>query len=118
MISVKNAKAPVLRKTARGQKTYCHKYCPYSLEDPFDKLPNDQRSAHPVTSGHMALDVRDGHQGVGWTCLDPYCSFYLGTATSGIPVQARVMTLSGSEYKVQIVSIPTEVCSGSHYFEM
>jgi len=120
MVFVKNRKAPILRKTARGQKTYCHKFCPYSLEDPLNRLPNVQRSVHPVTSGHMSLDIKNGHQGIGHVCLDPYCKFYLGTATSGIPIQARVMTFDPTtkEYGVDIIAIPTALCSGTPYFEM
>jgi hypothetical protein len=118
MTFVKNARAPVLRKTARGQKTYCWRLCPYSLEDIHNRLPNGERSAHTTTSGKMALDIRDGHDGIGWVCLDDACSFYTGVATSGIPIEARVLTLTVSgEYGVDIVQVPTEVCSGTRFWE-
>lgn len=119
MISVKNRKAPVLRKTSRGQKTYCWRYCPYSLEDPSNRLPAPQRSLHTTTSGHMALDVRAGHDGVGWVCLDDNCTHYTGVATSGIPIQARVMNLEPTtgEYSVEIIPVPQGVCSGTRFWE-
>jgi len=121
MISVKNQRAPLLNKKVRSpnQGRYCWRICPYSTEDITSRTILSDKSIHTTTSGRMTIDVRAGHDGTGWVCLDPACSYFLGTAVSGIAVDARVQQITASGgYQVLIVPIQMGVCSGTQFFEM
>lgn len=116
-----SGRAPILRKNIQGKKSYCWRLCPYSTADNFsNRIPSLEKTAHTVTSGQMSLDVRGGHDNVGFVCLDPGCPFFLGTAVT--PVIMQVTTVSGinyqsGEYTMQTQAVPIPICSGTHFWE-
>jgi hypothetical protein len=68
----------------------------------------------------MALDIRGGHDRLGWRCDDPNCSYFLGTATTPIIIGARKMTINRTTGKYDVVIEDYEVpigCSGIKFWE-
>ena len=114
-----NCKAPILRRTTRGKRTYCWRKCPYSTEDSTNRIPNNQKSTHYTTSGRMAPSIRDGHDRNGWVCLDDNCSFFTGIATSGIEISIKNVSVNQStgEYTITEDFILNMPCSGARFFE-
>lgn len=114
-------RAPILRRNVQGKRKYCWRICPYSTADDFsNRIPASEQTVHLVTSGHMALEIRGGHDNVGFVCLDPGCPFYLGTATT--PVVMQVTTVSGinqvtGEYTMQTHNVEIPICSGTRFWE-
>lgn len=98
---------------------YKYRCCPYATSDCSNRVPAIERTPHVVTSGNMSLDTRDGHGGMGFTCLDPTCPFYLGTATTVLTMDIRNTRITSSgNLVVDIIPVPIAICSGTHFFEM
>lgn len=75
--------------TVSGSKligAHCYKFCPYSTQiivfSGDSQIPTAQKTFHGETSGFMHSYSLGGP--MGWVCADNSCSFFLGTATSGI----------------------------------
>lgn len=67
----------------------------------------------------MVMEIRAGHEGVGFMCQDPACSYFTGTATTPMLTYAKTMTISPEgKYVVTVTGILNPVCSGHYYFEM
>jgi hypothetical protein len=118
-ISVKNIKAPVLRRISKGKVNYCFRKCPYSTDDYTNRVPTGERTIHTVTSGNMSLKIKDGHDRAGFICLDPNCSYYLGTAVTELTTLVEIPNVNRTtgEYTVSGMNIPIPLCSGTHFFE-
>lgn len=115
--SLTNQKAPKLNRKVWGRKKWCLRICPYSTSAIDDRIPIVEKTIHTVTSGAMELCIRNGHGQAGFKCVDPGCSFFLGTATTPISIDIRHFTISGGEY---IPNFKTELqipCSGTQFFE-
>lgn len=119
IISIKNIKAPILHRIPKGQVKYCFRKCPYSTEDYTNRIPSNERTLHPVTSGNMSLKIKDGHDRAGFICLDPNCSYYLGTATTELTtlIEIPIVDRITGEYTISGTIIPIPLCSGTHFFE-
>jgi hypothetical protein len=69
----------------------------------------------------MALDIRDGHDGVGFICLDDNCPYYNGTATTAIWVQTAMkvqINKTTGEYTFTAGQEEMEIgCSGIRFWE-
>jgi len=80
--------------TASGSKTtaaHCWKFCPYSTQSTDSRgdtrVPEGQKTYHPETNGQLHSYGLGG--GLGWTCADNACSFFLGTTTTGVEQTGR-----------------------------
>lgn len=117
--SVKNFKAPRLNRRVWGRKKWCHRICPYATNAVDTRIPDIEKSVHTTTSGAMELDIRRGHDGRGWVCTDPNCSFFLGTATTSISMSLRNFTITASgSYEPAFLTELITPCSGTRFFEM
>lgn len=118
-LSVKNSKAPVVGKRAIGKVRYGWRLCPWSTADSTDRVPLAEKAEHFVTSGYMALQVRDGHGKVGFVCEDPNCPYLLGNAVTQLytVVQIPIVDRVSGEYTVSGYSYPIPLCSGINFFE-
>lgn len=105
------------RIAVQGKKTQCWRICPYAESDNSDRIPGSQKSIHTTTSGQMVFDIRGGHGRLGWTCLDPNCSYFLGDATTAIEIPIRTTTISGGQYYVNTTFKPAPLCSGIPFWE-
>ncbi len=56
------------------------------------EVPVSERSAHTATGGMMIKHTRGSNY--GWSCVDPLCSYYLGTAT----ITPTGSTVAGRNY--------------------
>lgn len=113
------AKAPLLNRRIQGTKRYRWRLCPYYTEDASNRIPLTERRPHPTTSGHMKMSVRSGHDGVGWVCEDPNCSYFLGTATTTvkIPYSRVEINRETGEYTVNHEFHEQPICSGTFFWE-
>lgn len=111
--------APKLHRQRSGKVRYCWRLCPYCTGDTTNRIPDIEKTIHTVTSGAMSMDIRGGHDQVGFVCLDPGCSFFLGTATTEVIMENRIQNLDRStgEYTITIESNPIPICSGTHFWE-
>lgn len=114
------SKAPLIRRIPFGKKLQRYKVCPYSTTDVGSRIPTTEKDVHPTTSGYMTLDVRAGHDGAGWVCMDNNCPYFRGTAVTSLPISTRKTSINyiTGEYTISEESIPTGVCSGTRYWEM
>ena len=112
-------KAPVLNRKVWGTKRYSYRICPYCDCDITGRIPDGERTPHPTTSGYMALDIRDGHDGAGWRCDDPNCPYFKGTATTSIWVQTMSVSVNGQtgEYTFTPDKEEMPLCSGIPFWE-
>lgn len=109
--------APKIQREIR--KGYTWRSCPYSTRDLSNRVPSGERTPHLVTSGYMSMDIHDGHGAIGFTCLDPTCPYYLGTATTVLDMKVRNQTLNRQtgEYIIETINIPIPVCTGTYFWE-
>ena len=112
-------KAPIWNIPPTKLGTYKWRCCPYSTSDATDRVPDGEKALHPVTSGWMSMDIRGGHDNVGFVCLDPYCPFFLGTASTPVIMKVRVQKLNREtgQYWVEIEEHEIPVCSGTYFWE-
>ncbi len=75
--------------TVTGSKStaaHCWKFCPYSTQitdyNQDTRVPEGEKTYHPETEGQLHSYSIGG--GMGWTCADNACSFFLGTTTTGV----------------------------------
>ena len=103
----------------RTKGSYTWRICPYATNDASNRIPLIERTPHVVTSGRMDLDVRGGHDTVGFVCIDPTCPFYLGAATTQIHMQVRnqKVNMSTGEYTIEYIDVPIPICSGTQFWE-
>ena len=114
------SKAPVLRRRIQGRKRYKWRICPYADCDDTNRIPVGERAPHPTTSGAMTLDIRDGHDAMGWRCDDDNCPYYKGNATTAIWVQTMTTAVNRTtgEYTFTPGQVEMEVgCSGTRFWE-
>jgi hypothetical protein len=117
---VKNQLAPRLGRRVYGNKSYSWRLCPYSTADISGRIPDLEKSIHYTTSGNMQLDIREGHDMVGFVCRDPNCSFYTGQATTPVTISLRSQRIADKqtgEYVVDTISVDIPVCSGTYFWE-
>ena len=110
--SIKNQKAPVLRRKPQSVNRHCMRICPYAVNSVDPRVPIAQKTVHTVTSGAMRFDLVNGHDGRIFVCDDPNCSFFLATATSGIDLELRNTVIVSGSYQVQVLSYMNMPCSG------
>jgi len=115
--SIKNQKAPVLNRRPKGIKRHCLRICPFAVNAVDTRIPTAQKTIHTVTSGAMRFDLIRGHDGRAFVCDDPNCSFFLGTATSGINLELRNTVIISGSYQVQIINEMQMPCSGTKFWE-
>jgi len=113
------SKAPVLRRNIQGIKRYSWRICPFATNDASNRIPITERTVHTTTSGRMKLSIRAGHEGVGWVCEDPACSYYLGTATTEvkIPYSRVEVNRETGEYTINHEYYSQPICSGIYFWE-
>lgn len=112
--------APYINRRIQKTKRYKHRICPYSTCDQTNRIPANEKTNHIITSGYMALDIRGGHDRLGYRCDDPNCSYYLGTASTPIIIGVRKMTLDRVTGKYDVIIENQEVpigCSGIKFWE-
>jgi hypothetical protein len=105
-------------KRVKGKLTQPFRYCPYSTQAETDeRIPTGEKVEHTTTSGRMVFDIRGGHDGLGWECLDDSCPYYTGAATTAVEITTRYLTTSGGQYIVQNSTKPSPLCSGVRFWE-
>lgn len=113
-------RAPILTRRIQGTKRYCWRICPYASNDTSGRIPNGERAVHPVTSGAMSMDIRDGHDGVGWRCDDDNCPYFKGLATTAVTVTTQECSINYSTgeytYTPKVIELPVG-CSGTRFWE-
>lgn len=107
---------PKLRKRKNRAQGYSYRICPYSTCDITNRVPSGEKTIHYTTSGYMRMDAADGHN-IGFVCMDPNCSYYLGTATTPVNLLLRNTVISGNQYHVELIPYEVPMCSGTWFFE-
>lgn len=113
------SRAPYLKRRVQGKKTYAYRACPYSTEDATNRIPADEKTIHTTTSGRMSLEIRNGHEGLGFVCMDDNCPFYTGTAVTEVYMSISKTTIDQAtgEYLIDVTTTPIPICSGQRFWE-
>lgn len=113
------AQAPLLNRRIQSIKRYLWRCCPYAINDGTNRVPLGERTEHTLTSGAMAMEIRGGHDDIGFVCQDPNCSFFKGTATTQVMIETRSQQVNQvtGEYTIIVGQEPIPVCSGTYFWE-